>query len=563
LIVKKTALVTAALVAAVAVLVVLILPPAPLALPTPFSDGTVTGILHVHTNRSDGRGTPDEVAAAAAKAGLKFIVMTDHGDGTRVPDPPVYRAGVLCIDAVEISTSEGHYVALGMAPAPYPLNGEGRDVVEDVGRLGGFGVVAHPESPKPTLAWHAWDTPFDGIEWVNPDTSWRVLLHDGWWSRFTLARALATYPLRPEASIASLLGGTSLSIDRWNAVTRSRRVVVLAGADSHANLALGTSDSTTTGISIPIPSYQASFGALSVHARPARALSGDAVVDAAAVLAAIRAGHVYVAIDGLASPAAFELTAAGPDRSVEEGDEIPANSPVTLSVRSNAPASFTTVVWRDDRRLMTFPGGAERRHVVTVPGAYRVEVDAAGSVPWLMSNPIYVGTLPPLVPAAPRPTSASQALFDGRTAVGWWTESDPRSTASVDTADGGIRLRYTLGGGTSSGQFAALATRLPRPNRYDRIALTVRSEEPMRISVQLRTPDPGSARWQRSIYLDQHPRDYTIDFGEMTPADDPAGPRLDARQIRDLLVVIDTTHTRPGASGRLWITRAVLERSAP
>ena len=148
---KKFLFVTAALAVAVVVLVAVSLPPARLTLETPFSDGTVAGIIHVHTNRSDGRGTPDDIAAAAARAGLKFVVFTDHGDATRTPDPPSYRSGVLCLDAVEISTTGGHYLALDMPAAPYPLGGEARDVVEDVKRLGGFGVAAHPNSPKPAL----------------------------------------------------------------------------------------------------------------------------------------------------------------------------------------------------------------------------------------------------------------------------------------------------------------------------------------------------------------------------------------------------------------------------
>ena len=108
---------------------------------------TVRGSVHVHTFRSDGTGTVDDVAAAARRAGLQFVVLTDHGDGTRDPDPPAYRSGVLVIDAVEISTMGGHYVALGLARAPYRLAGEPRYVVEDVARLGGFGIVAHPDSP--------------------------------------------------------------------------------------------------------------------------------------------------------------------------------------------------------------------------------------------------------------------------------------------------------------------------------------------------------------------------------------------------------------------------------
>ena len=80
--------------AAVFVYGALTLPPARISLAAA-DDGTVAGIAHVHSNRSDGRATPDEVAAAAARAGLKFVVFTDHGDATTAPEPPAYRNGVL------------------------------------------------------------------------------------------------------------------------------------------------------------------------------------------------------------------------------------------------------------------------------------------------------------------------------------------------------------------------------------------------------------------------------------------------------------------------------------
>ena len=34
--------------------------------------------LHMHSNRSDGQLTPDEVVQAAVKGGLKVISLTDH-----------------------------------------------------------------------------------------------------------------------------------------------------------------------------------------------------------------------------------------------------------------------------------------------------------------------------------------------------------------------------------------------------------------------------------------------------------------------------------------------------
>ena len=206
---KRVFLAAAALAAAAAVYIVVTLPPHRMQLPAA-DDGTVPGILHVHTNRSDGLLPPDQVAAAAARAGLKFIVFSDHGDATRVPDPPTYRSGVLCLDGVEISTSGGHYAAFDMPASPYPLAGEPRDVVEDVRRLGGFGIVAHPDSPKPQLAWTDWSAPFDAIELLNPDTSWRRLAAaSGWTTKRRLLTALLDYPWRAPEVMAHLLQPTA------------------------------------------------------------------------------------------------------------------------------------------------------------------------------------------------------------------------------------------------------------------------------------------------------------------------------------------------------------------
>src|SRR4051812_8895343 len=98
---KRLFLSIAAIVLTAAVFVVLTVPARHLT-PAAQVDGTIPGIIHVHTHRSDGLSGPDEVAAAAARAGLKFVVFTDHGDAVRMPDPPTYRSGVLCLDAVEI-----------------------------------------------------------------------------------------------------------------------------------------------------------------------------------------------------------------------------------------------------------------------------------------------------------------------------------------------------------------------------------------------------------------------------------------------------------------------------
>lgn len=575
---QRFLLVVAALVAAICVFAGLTLPPRRLSL-APSADGTVPGILHIHTNRSDGRGTPDEIAAAAARAGLKFIVFTDHGDATRTPDAPVYRSGVLCLDGVEISTTGGHYVALDMGAAPYPLAGEARGVVEDVRRLGGFGIAAHPDSPKPELRWSDWDAPIDGVEWINPDTSWRVHAVTGWRSRFRLLDGLLHYPIRPAETLASLLTDFESAMAHWTALANRRPIIGVAGVDAHAKLEFRSADPGDNRFSVPLPNYEASFRMLSVHVTPERPLSGpsgDAAADAALVMRAIRAGHLYMAIDGFASPPAFEFTATNMRGTAHEGDELSVGGPVSLHLRSNAPPGFTTIIWRGSEVLKS-----EARNELSIdageePAVYRAEVrtnDPDRPRTWLLGNAIYVRAHQPVHAPEQAAVTLETALFDGRTDGGWHLETDPLSMAAVDVGEAltgsELRYRYALAGDSAAGnQFAALVWGTPFGHAptsvadFDRLTFTARAERPMRISVQLRTLEGGRAlrRWQRSVFLDTFDQAHTVYFKDLVPTagTDPEKPVLDP--VSQILFVVDTTNTKPGAAGRFWIRRAVFQK---
>ncbi len=559
----------AAAAALIAALAWLSAPPAHLALGAPVADGTVRGAIHVHSTRSDGIGTPDAIARAAADAGLGFVILTDHGDATRAPDPPAYVNGVLVIDAVEISTTAGHYIALDMAQAPYPLGGEGRDVVEDVARLGGFGIVAHPDSPKPALAWHDWDAPFDGLELVNLDTAWRArVAAPGFMKTLGLVgETLGAFVRAPEAIAALAAPGEAVA--HWNAVAATRRVAITAGTDAHGGLALGSRSNGEGGIlPLPLPGYTAAFRALSVHVAPEAALTGDAAADAAALLRAIRAGHMFVALDGLATPPSFSFTASAAGAGdVQAGDQIPAGAPLTLHVRSNAPPSFATTIWRGAEPL----GAAHREADVTVdvdgePAVYRVTVDApdgnGGVRPWILSNAIYVRAPAPAAPSAPaaatKPVTPATRLFATlEDAAHWWVEHDPSSVAAVDPTAGPagpeLRFRWGLPGEPAAQQYAALVGESGDGNLAGtRLVFAARSDQPARISVQLREyrPDDLGPRWLRSIYLQPEWTAFSLPFDAFTPPEgQPAG--APAEGFRSVMFVVNTVNTPLGASGRL------------
>ena len=194
---------------------------------------TVAGAFHVHSTRSDGTGDREAIAAAAARAGLQFVVITDHGDATRTPDPPAYLDGVLCIDAVEISTQRR---------PPHRARHAGRAVSarrRSRGRRRGCGAARrHAASPrtrirrKPELAWKDWAAPVGGLEWLNLDSEWR---DEPCATTGAVAVRLVLFGQVP--ALASLLDRPVVAPDalgsRWPA---TRTVVGLAGHDAHGGL---------------------------------------------------------------------------------------------------------------------------------------------------------------------------------------------------------------------------------------------------------------------------------------------------------------------------------------
>ena len=495
------------------------------------------GVFHVHSNRSDGSASVDDIAAAAASVGLRFVIFTDHGDGTRVPDPPVYRSGVLCIDAVEISTNGGHYIALGMAASPYPLGGESYAVVEDVRRFGGFGVVAHPGSARAGLGWTDFGLAYDGIEWLNGDSQWRDE------TRRALGGAAVRYLLRPSEALAGLLDRPDPILARWDDGTRRRQVVALAGADAHAHLATSLGrDGADEGVMLAFPGYARVFRVFSTSVELDHDLAGGtaAAADAALVLAGIRAGRVFTAIDMVAAPARFSF-------------EGRTGGPVALAVRAAGPPGTRIVLLADGDPVETVMGGA-LDFSATRSAAYRAEVFVPGApgvppIPWIVSNPIYVGPAATPAPVPAVPDGAMRSLDVGA----WVLEHDTRGTARIDHLADRVLLDYELVGPAPTAAAIVLSLQ-DMSGAFDGFAFEVRADRPTRASVQLRVGDgPRERRWRRSFYADETTTTVEMRLADLMPTtpDLPAVPGLSG--ATSLLIAVDALHTPLGLPSRLAI----------
>ncbi|WP_415379410.1 CehA/McbA family metallohydrolase [Halosimplex sp. TS25] len=107
---------------------------------------TITLDAHVHTDAShDCSATPDAVVAAAVAAGLDAIAITDHdaAGGARRAVAAAEGTDLLVVPGVEVSTADGHLLALGVAETPdpgLPLATTTELVRDD----GGVAIVPHP-----------------------------------------------------------------------------------------------------------------------------------------------------------------------------------------------------------------------------------------------------------------------------------------------------------------------------------------------------------------------------------------------------------------------------------
>jgi predicted metal-dependent phosphoesterase TrpH len=124
---------------------------------------------HVHTSASyDSTADLRAVLASAGEIGLDGLVVTDHDRiesalrARRIA--PEY--GLVAIPGVEVSTADGHLLALGVDVAPEPGCSLPATLAE-IRRFGGLGVVPHPFQVSRHGASASAITDCDGIEVYN------------------------------------------------------------------------------------------------------------------------------------------------------------------------------------------------------------------------------------------------------------------------------------------------------------------------------------------------------------------------------------------------------------
>ncbi|GAA1953582.1 CehA/McbA family metallohydrolase [Kitasatospora viridis] len=149
------------------------------------------GDCHLHTVYSDGHRLPTEVAAGARAAGLDFMVSTDHNTpASHGIWGPLAGPDLLIITGEEVTTRNGHWLALGLHPGEWvDWRYRSRDhaypgFARQVHRSGGLVVPAHPYCPYVACQWKFGYQGADLVEvWNGPWTYDDESAVDTWDSR--------------------------------------------------------------------------------------------------------------------------------------------------------------------------------------------------------------------------------------------------------------------------------------------------------------------------------------------------------------------------------------------
>jgi hypothetical protein len=323
------------------------------------------GDLHAHSGHSDGRirvGTPQAIGGpvhvvfdAARQAGLDFVTLSDHNTAAHWLDvarlQPFY-APMLLLPGREVTTYRGHANTVGerafhefrlSSPQASPV-----EVMTPIRESGAFVSINHPGRPDDETCmgcgWNVDDDAMlkavDGVEIVNgmthsgPQSGWAV------WAR-------------------------------W--LNRGHRLTAVGGSDEH------TPDETN----------DYALG------QPTTVVWADELSEAALV-AGLKAGRVYVRVEGPGGPT-LDLRATDGTTEWHMGDEVPAGPLMRLTFHAVVGrAEGQTLEWVRNgevvgTRLVNGPQVTLFQSLSIAVGDWVTVVLRRGDQPTLFGNPIYAG----------------------------------------------------------------------------------------------------------------------------------------------------------------------------
>jgi hypothetical protein len=341
------------------------------------------GVIHVHSFLGGhSQGTFDELISATNSNNLDFVVMTEHFSNsydTSAMTLQGVHGKTLFINGNEIDTGNGDRFLLikGSSEAKKFAYQSPNDVLEKIHSEGKLAIVAYPNKLK------SWDTNFDGIEVFSLNTNAKkanpiVFILDSLWS----------YKKYPQLSIAKYFYRPSENLQKFDELSQTRKLSIFAGADAHSNIGINLfGDETGKYVfSLKLDPYKDILPLVQTHIL----LDKNAELTQENLLQALKDGHFFIGFDVLSDSSGFVFSAD--DKTM--GDAVELKEKVNL--KASAPQISRFVLYRNGEKIHEEAETTTMNFETKESGVYRVEVylDSLGnsfnSMPWIISNPIYI-----------------------------------------------------------------------------------------------------------------------------------------------------------------------------
>ncbi len=344
------------------------------------------GNLHMHSTDSDGHGTHQQIAEAAIRAGLDFVIVTDHNQLDKQHERYYFKGDrrLLMLIGQEVHDIErtperSHLLIFDCADDLSEHAADPQRLIDQAAQGGALSFLAHPADcaaeifGRTDLSWEDWEVRgYTGLEIWNFMTEFKCRL-TSWPRAFFYGFFPGEIANRPSADI----------LERWDAqLGAGLRTVAIGNSDAHA---LPVRVGPLRRVIFP---YEWLFRAVNTHVLLPDELSGDLDRDAALIYQALGSGRSFVGYDRDTSSSGFGFTAQAERQRVVMGEQLQFKLAATLQVRCPRPAEIRLV--RHGATVKHWPRSQHAVQTVNRGGAYRVEVQLDSGRGWIYSNPIFL-----------------------------------------------------------------------------------------------------------------------------------------------------------------------------
>ena len=339
-----------------------------------FKNFKYKGAIHIHSLNSDGSGDIESITRAAKKAGLSWIIVTDHNYFDT--QEGIYN-DIYVLKGEEISPKdENHYLALGINEQIEPNNNP-QVYIDEVREQNGVGFAAHPDefikrnNNYPPITWNKAFMP-DGVEIWNWFSCWGDKLNSK--NIFTLAFSyLFKHRLVSKAPQDSL--------NWWDELNSKMRGIVpaIGGVDAHA-LKINKYI-----IPVTVFPYEVMFKTINNVISLGKPLSEDFTEAKKQILKAIKNGNNTV-INRNVSNTIPNIEITNSLKTAHSGEVLNLDKKTYLNVEVNKKALIKVIL--NGRELYECVAKTCNL-LLTEIGKYRVEI-LIGNKGFAYSNPIVV-----------------------------------------------------------------------------------------------------------------------------------------------------------------------------